>query len=265
MYIIEKPYREVGRDKMYNIWHRIDNGAELIYVVRGSGSIVFRSGVYPLKSGSLYYIARGAMHYTLPDEPQNYDRIKLVLSPEVIDTDKEISNFLSDKEAVIASLPPTAERKVCELLSSFSGDADTKMKNAEMLASALGLLVALCRNSTDKLEKPKEIVAGAVAYLNSHLCDPISIDSVCAEVHASKFYLCHRFKAQMGMTIMQYVTKTRIELAKELLGESDTSVSKAAEKCGFTNVSYFCAVFKKETGSSPLLFSKRATKGKKQQ
>lgn len=256
--IASKPFREIGRDKMYNTWHRVGDGAELIFVLKGSGSIVFKSGVYPLVSGGLYYIARGALHYTLPDRPEEYDRIKMLVGSSPITMDKEISEFLGEKESVFALIPEEKRSGVEEIFSAISGENETLMKNAEALAGTLSLLVMLCRYSAGALDSLGDIMSRVISYINENISEQITIDTLCDVSHTSKYHLCRKFKSQMGITIVDYITNTRIELAKEMLrGEREMPVSDISDACGFANVSYFCAVFKRSTGMSPLGYRKK--------
>jgi two-component system response regulator YesN len=59
------------------------------------------------------------------------------------------------------------------------------------------------------------------------------------------------FKKETGMSISDYLQQTRIEYAKELLLNTDQSVSEIANASGYSNLSYFSAIFKKITGTSP--------------
>lgn len=259
--IVSPPFRERGRDKMYNMWHRVNDGAELILVLEGTGSIVFKSGVYPLVSGGLYYIARGALHYTLPDDPTCYDRIKMLVGASVIEADKELFEFLEEKEAVFSKLSDDALEKARMLFDTISSRDDLEMKNAESLSSALGLLVLLCRYNMGTISSPRDTISRTISYINEHIHEQITIDTLCDVSHTSKYHLCRKFKSQMGMTIVEYITDTRIELAKEMLtGKDKLSVSTVSERCGFVNESYFCAVFKKRTGVSPLGYMRELKK-----
>lgn len=255
--IVSRPCRERGRDKLYNTWHRVSEGAELLLVLEGSGSVVFKSGIYPLVEGGLYYISGSALHYTLPDDTSKYDRIKMLVGLPVISADKDISSFLSEKEAVFARLSPEKTEKAKALFETIASENDSFMKNAESLSCALALLVMLCRNSNGELKSTYDAMSNVLRYINEKISERIDIDSLCEVVHMSKYHLCRKFKKHMGITIMQYITDTRVELAKDMLiGKEKISVSEVSEKCGFTNVSYFCAIFKKVTGLSPLEYRK---------
>jgi AraC-like DNA-binding protein len=55
---------------------------------------------------------------------------------------------------------------------------------------------------------------------------------------------------------MEYILATRIVLAKEMLQKTDLTVGEISERCGFSSISYFCRVFKQDTGRTPLGFRK---------
>lgn len=99
------------------------------------------------------------------------------------------------------------------------------------------------------------------------------IDRVCMKMHENyaknysiKVYadMCnlsvsrfsHIFKDSVGCAPLEYVIKSRIEYAKELLIKSSLSISEIAELAGFSNQNYFSRMFKKHTGLSPTQFCK---------
>ena len=55
---------------------------------------------------------------------------------------------------------------------------------------------------------------------------------------------------------MEYILKSRIALAKELLYTSKKSISEISEDCGFSSLSYFSRSFKAEVGLTPLQYHK---------
>ena len=84
-------------------------------------------------------------------------------------------------------------------------------------------------------------------YNNSNL----NVEAVCKELAMSKVQLYRKIKAITGSTINEYIQSVRIETAKDLLSDTDLTLSEVAYKCGFSSSSYFSRNFKNATGKSP--------------
>lgn len=96
--------------------------------------------------------------------------------------------------------------------------------------------------------------------------DPASdwnIDSICRSMNISKNYLHRIYLAAFGVTCIQDVIDARLSLAKELLVNSDDSVSHIAELCGYESDSYFMRQFKQHTGFTPSKFRKSFSQNQK--
>jgi YesN/AraC family two-component response regulator len=93
-----------------------------------------------------------------------------------------------------------------------------------------------------------------ISYIREHYQDSVSFAKLAKEMHLTRNYLSYLFKKETGMSFIQYLTKYRIERAKELLQESDLLIYEIAEKVGYSDPAYFSRVFKTITGSSPLEF-----------
>ena len=62
------------------------------------------------------------------------------------------------------------------------------------------------------------------------------------------------------LTVMEYILKTRVMLAKGMLSSTDEPVLRVSEECGFSSVGYFCRAFKSEVGLTPLAYRKEKRK-----
>lgn len=72
-----------------------------------------------------------------------------------------------------------------------------------------------------------------------------SIDSICKEFHVSKSYLQKSYKSCFGSSIIDELIHFRIDMAKELLEETELSITEIAEQCGYSSYIYFARQFKK--------------------
>lgn len=98
------------------------------------------------------------------------------------------------------------------------------------------------------LNKNKEVVEAVKQYVKEHMRENITLTEVADSVHLSKNYLCSIFKKEQNETFFSYLTKARMEKAKELLRTTDDKVYYIAEITGYTDYTYFSQVFKKYTG-----------------
>ena len=95
-------------------------------------------------------------------------------------------------------------------------------------------------------------VRQAMDYIAGHYADEnISIATIAEHLCVSEGHLSHVFKKQTGMTVTNYLTKTRIDAAMALLPTGRVKVYEAAAAVGYKDVTYFSATFKKLTGLSP--------------
>lgn len=88
-------------------------------------------------------------------------------------------------------------------------------------------------------------------YIQENFNKKISLAELSMNLHCSTVTLTESFRKEWGCTVMQYVTKKRMQLAESLLMETHTSIAEIAEACGFSDVAYFSKCFKNTHGVSP--------------
>ena len=96
------------------------------------------------------------------------------------------------------------------------------------------------------------------AYIETNYDKRIGLDEIASDCSYSKYHLSRLFKSVMNMTVIDYLTKTRMEKAKELLALTKDSVKIIAFRTGFSDPNYFSLTFRKYEGMSPLQYRARA-------
>lgn len=112
----------------------------------------------------------------------------------------------------------------------------------------------------EEVKKSQTIIDKAKQYIQEHYKENITRNDVAASVFLTPEYFAKMFKAETGIVIKDYINQCRIDKAKDLLRNSNASVSMIASEVGFDNFSYFSTIFKKLTGTSPQLFRKEDEK-----
>lgn len=95
-----------------------------------------------------------------------------------------------------------------------------------------------------------QIFRKAVSYMNVYVCLSPSIDEVAKHCNTSRSTLIRIFEKYSGMSIHKYLLMLKMKTAMELLQNGET-VTKTAEKLGFSSQAYFSACFKREMGMNP--------------
>jgi len=90
-----------------------------------------------------------------------------------------------------------------------------------------------------------------IEYINNHYNQPINLYDLSKMVYLSPSYLSYLFKKQMGMGFKEYLNGVRIKKAKQLILESNLSLSEIAKMVGMEDPNYFSRLFKKYFLVSP--------------
>ena len=95
------------------------------------------------------------------------------------------------------------------------------------------------------------VIARAKQFINEHQTEELSLGQVAMAVNMSTFYFCKMFKKITGINFTDYLSRVRIEKAKNLLLNPNLRISEIAYEVGFQSLTHFNRVFKKITGQSP--------------
>jgi AraC family transcriptional regulator len=92
------------------------------------------------------------------------------------------------------------------------------------------------------------------SYIEEHLSEQVSLATLAGLVRLSAFYFCRAFKQSFGIPPHRYHSTRRIERAKALLVEPESSVTEVGMTVGFSETSSFTAAFRKATGMTPTAY-----------
>ncbi|WP_438448472.1 response regulator transcription factor [Gorillibacterium sp. sgz5001074] len=99
--------------------------------------------------------------------------------------------------------------------------------------------------------KHRQVVDFMTHYIHEHYAEDVTLAELSDKVFISRNHLSIIFKNITGETFNTYLTRVRIEKARELLMERHMLVYEVAERVGYKNVPYFSTLFKKMTGMNP--------------
>ncbi|MGA2544019.1 MAG: helix-turn-helix domain-containing protein [Verrucomicrobiota bacterium] len=94
-------------------------------------------------------------------------------------------------------------------------------------------------------------ITRARQFIHENQAEDLSLGQVAKAVNTSIFYFCKMFKKSTGLNFTDYVSRIRVEKAKNLLLNRNLRVSEIAYEVGFQSLTHFNRVFKKIMGQSP--------------
>ncbi|MCZ0703718.1 YesN/AraC family two-component response regulator [Natronobacillus azotifigens] len=97
----------------------------------------------------------------------------------------------------------------------------------------------------------------AIEYIDEYYYADLSLKKVAAHVHLNPSYLSTLFKDELKLSFVEYLTRVRIQRAKQLLLTTDLNVTEIAEKVGYSTPKYFNKVFKEQEKVTPSGFRKK--------
>lgn len=184
---------------------------------------------------------------------------------EVLDVCRQLGIIVPDEVALIGV---DNDELICDLadppLSSVIPDAQrTGYEAARLLdllmadhpelplAHLIKPLGIAVRGSTDVLATDDTDVSAAVRFIRAHASESIKVEDVLRAVPLSRRVLEARFEKLLGRTPHEEITRVQVERVKELLAETDLTLSAIAHRAGYKHVEYMSVVFKRETGLPP--------------
>lgn len=166
---------------------------------------------------------------------------------ELSELRREVYKYLCVLNDILLESRKNAER---ESLVSFHEMEKKETREeirtyAETIFSMIGKYI-----EADKTKSSHGTILELLTYIEQHYNEDIGLNELAERVGMSTAYLSVLFKSEVGMSYVKYLTKLRIDKAKDLLKKGH-KVGEVSELVGYNNYRYFSDIFKKYTGQTP--------------
>ena len=261
-----------------------DSTYKIILLEKGILELTCNGETYEVKAPSLimlsqnekieYHIMQSIKAYVLFFKPSvirdefSFDRID---SGEFEDTMGQviyqdyilISLFYRKKKASerIIPLPLNGFKHLKELFTSAEAELKTQRDGfwpcrsrsylMELLYFIFYSYIEVAPDSSDDLPAEQTDFSKIVEYLNEHIEEPISLDTLTKEFMINRNKLNDLFIKQSSMTCLNYLLNLRIDLAKILLTKTEIPINEISSRVGYPDSNYFTKVFKNHVGITP--------------
>lgn len=263
MQVLSVSYTETpgGLSKHYHDCHQI------LYICSGTVRATVGGETCLVGSGNLLILGRFEEH-AIEVLSEEYRRYTLRISPENTRDRKEndlLASVLTNRtknfhHAVdVGDARPAFDALFAEMTAEYAAQAPLA---ADMLELWLNrLLILLYRLAphlfTGESGRNTAVIRAIQRRLEEDFAVEYTLASLAAEYHLSPSHLSHLFKQLTGFAPMEYLTARRLSAAKNLLSTTEKSVKEIVYRCGFSDESNFCRLFKSRIGLTPLDFRKK--------
>lgn len=207
------------------------------------------NGALTSESGYLKKVASKLGKYAL-EHSNPYGEISKFSDEELADmlSDKDtdrIASFLFEHYGINCINLHNVENKRLDAL--FDSLKEERMPKKTAILGLIKLLRGVKADAT----KTAPIIDRAKALIENSISEDLSVAEIADRMNISVHYLCHVFKAETGITPIDYRNSVKLTLAKRLLIRTDSKISDIALECGFGSASYFSKLFAKCEGITP--------------
>jgi Response regulator containing CheY-like receiver domain and AraC-type DNA-binding domain len=125
------------------------------------------------------------------------------------------------------------------------------LSNLANIRHAIHLRFTYMKESETEMKGGNKTIKLAKAYIESHLHQSLTLAEVAEFVHFNPTYFSEYFKEKSGETFMQFVTRMKIEKAKELLSDPTVKINDISDNLGYSDPRSFTKMFKMVLGLTP--------------
>ncbi len=217
----------------------------------------------------LTFVLQGKLTYTFDGHTQVLKKNDAILLPPgtIQSREKEPGgvkfvsfNFYVNQCATIPLekfIPNCISADIKKIVSAFTQSHLTPYGYAkEKVANLLNYILLDLIYRTTQISK-NEHVQKIIRYIDAHITENLSLQSVSREIGLSKEHVATIFKKEMGQTLCNYLNKRKMMLAKELLYDNIMPLTDLSAYLGYNNYNYFCRVFKRYFDMPPSAFKSK--------
>lgn len=243
---------------------------QIISVLKGKGVIQIGEEQLQFSERSTFlihpYTTHAILRNSLDDMPQMMDiKFTIVDGPLALDVAK-LPTKLAD------SVFPEFQYYFDRILRESEGNLPYSY---DRICMFFGLALTTILRSGDPQDRrkfpadPEEPQIGQVGgvdmqrvtqYIQQNYASPISLEELSKVAIVSKSTLIQAFKLAFDTTPIKYINRVRLDKAKSLLVNTDSSISEISEMVGFQSLHYFSRYFKNHESISPVEYRQRYSK-----
>ena len=242
---------------------------ELGVCLSGSGETHIENRIYHFHQGDIQYIPPNTPHLSTAYEGEDCNWIWIFIDHskmvDSFDFKKEFTNLLDISCHSFSGVfspheHPGLFNLITNLLDSTQEDNFSNLDNFFIIGRIIIETARIGNIDKSKSKLPISTqIKPALVYIRENYARPqmMSAEQIASSCNLSVSHFRKLFKKDIGMTLPQYISQTRLSAANHLLETTQKSISQIADETGFNEVSYFNRIFRCTYGITPKEMRKR--------
>lgn len=251
-------------------WHP---DLEFIYIVKGTMDYYINGHTVRINQGDGIFVNSQRLHYGFSKEKNECTFIALVISPDLFSHMAFDMNIYFNKKFGLKNtdyIPlyrhVSWEKEILDYIKSIQQSSKQQTKRPLLLVvQALKIIDLIGEHIDDYQENNfnsdnQNIFLEMTTFIANNFQTKITIASLAKKVGISRNKCCQLFQQFTNDTLVNYLTKYRLNKSKEYLRNTHLTICQIALMCGFSSASYFTLTFKKEIGTTPKTYRQHQQK-----
>jgi len=204
------------------------------------------AGRHTLAAGDLFVVPAGTPHRWLEADRLDVSGVAL-------------PSYVSLPSVPIVGIPTNRHTHVAHLFRELGQELARPSPSPRVTDSLIALVLVEVERAAPAPVVYGEAVTRALAFIEAHACEPISLSDVAAAVGASPAHLTTIVRRATGRTVLVWIIEQRMREARRLLDASDELVEVIAERVGYLDARHFTRLFVRATGMTPSAWRQRVS------
>lgn len=241
------------------------------YMIQGDRLILTPGKTVISNTGCVTFIHKNLYHRTTYVNNQPYETIGIKFTEKVV---KQLKAALGQEvfdslfEDIVIHISGKGKENLLTILEKIEKEWNIYKENYNKISELIleGLLnefiITVIRERVFdfkpelSLSPKRQPLIDALKYMEKNFYKNPSLCETALAVNVSSAHLSKLFTANLNTSYSRFLNEEKINHAQKLLVNTNLSMVEIAEQSGFPNSNYFCDVFKKVIGTSPLKFRK---------
>lgn len=244
-------------------WHR---DVEFLWAEEGSICYFVNGQDVRINQGEGIFVNSGRLHYGYSPEQAECRFRFVVADPSVLMENAHITARLlaleKGEDYLLLHPDQPGEGEILHRLKQMYNIEILRREGYEFallgeFALLLGQVGTLLHPNMQMIsERDQRTVKEMVGFINMHMAERITLEDIASSGAVCQSKCCQLFRTYVGRSPAQYLQRVRIARSMELLKKEEKSITEIALECGFGSSSYYVAVFRQITGTTPRSFRK---------